>query len=379
MKLKKITFLLLSALSASAFAGNYQDQADVDNQNNKQNTNHFYIDVGAQGYYFDQPSMTLPYSVGEVNRHTPGTPWPSTPGDSYSADNADFSPSLTLGYQFSTDNPFLQKIFGQENAIELRTSYFHNSSYTKDDHDISYNVNNFPITGDTPEYNFDHSFHLLNDTVDINNTYADIGLYYTGEKLITNYLINSFSVGVDFNYLEQNNDHTETEVLFDDSIITNDPLMDGVGSDYLTSYYTGLDFADKLTYLFKNHYGSYIKLGAGAYWLHTNLDATETPVTNQDGRDAYDFETFPLLGETFKVNIADDKFTYKLKAEIGFNYYSKSNQDPMSPYLTFLLGVDYWNDVAYANNPKEAYQAVTIAYDSSINPYAGLQLHIPLA
>ena len=47
------------------------------------------------------------------------------------------------------------------------------------------------------------------------------------------------------------------------------------------------------------------------------------------------------------------------------------------PGLTVLTGVDYWNDVAYAKNPTCANQSVEIAYASSVNPYAGVQVHIP--
>ena len=50
----------------------------------------------------------------------------------------------------------------------------------------------------------------------------------------------------------------------------------------------------------------------------------------------------------------------------------------MSPRVTLLTGLDYWNDVAYAQNPTQEGETVKIAYDSAVNPYVGLQLHIPL-
>ncbi|MCD8499986.1 MAG: hypothetical protein LRY43_02665 [Gammaproteobacteria bacterium] len=46
--------------------------------------------------------------------------------------------------------------------------------------------------------------------------------------------------------------------------------------------------------------------------------------------------------------------------------------------VTLLAGIDYWNDVAYADNPTQEGEAVKIGYESSFNPYAGLQLHVPL-
>ncbi len=63
---------------------------------------------------------------------------------------------------------------------------------------------------------------------------------------------------------------------------------------------------------------------------------------------------------------------------MGLNYYFRNNQDQMSPRITLLAGLDYWNDVAYADNPTGPNEQVKIAYDSTLNPYVGLQLHIPL-
>lgn len=373
MKINKLSFVLLNIFAASAFAGNYVDNgSEAIPQNNKDDEHHFYIDVGVNGYYFDQPSMILPLSVGYGNTNGGGS-FPSTPGDSYDADNWALNPTLTLGYQFLTDNPEIQEIFGQQNAIELRVSYFHNSGTQDESYDDQpYYVNNFPITGNTMFGN-NASFVMTNSHVNFDNTYAAIGLYYTGTKVVNNNFINSPYVGVDFNYLKQNSDYTTLQYIpsYDGQPILDTPL-EGEGSDDLTSYYIGFAFGDKATWLFANHYGVYGQLGAGLYWLHTTLDASQTPVTNQP-----DLDDETLLA-TYMVNTTDNTPTFKLNAEVGFSYYLKSNQDPSSMRVTLLAGMDYWNDVAYADNPTQEGEAVKIGYESSLNPYAGLQLHVPL-
>lgn len=380
MKMNKLTVLLLSLMSATAFAGNYADNgSEASPQNNKESEQHFYIDLGANGYYFNQPEMGLPLSTGYGNTGAEGdpvTPFPSNAGAGYDADNWAFSPSITLGYQFLTDNPDLQKIFGQQNAIELRASYFHNTGTQNENYDDQpYYVNPWFITGGARSNMLASSFDMTNSSVDFDNTYEDIGLYYTGNKVISNSLINSPYVGIDVSYLKQDSNYTDT-MYIPDSSNNNQPIydtpLDGVGSDNLSSYYMGLAFGDKATWLFEKNYGVYGKLGAGLYWMHTKLSATQTPVTNQP-----DLDDQTLLA-TYSVDTTDDQATFKVEAEVGINYYFRNNQDQMSPRITLLAGLDYWNDVAYADNPTQANEAVSIAYASSVNPYAGLQVHIPL-
>ncbi len=371
MKMSKLTFLLLSVLSTAAFAGSYVDSGTEGNpQNNKESETHFYIDLGANAYYFDQPSMGLPVSTGYGAPYE-GTPYPSTSGADYDSDNWAFAPSITLGYQFLTDNADLQKIFGQQNAIELRASYFHTSGTQDDNHDGLYYANGWYIDGSSTGFT-DASASEGASSVDFDTTYEGIGLYYTGNKVISNTLINSPYVGIDVSYLKQDSDYTQTLYYVDNnSQPIYDTPLDGVGSDDLSSYYMGLAFGDKATWLFAKNYGVYGKLGAGLYWMHTSLSATQTPVTNQ-----------PVVNEalldTYTVDTTDDQVTFKVQAEAGINYYFRNNQDQMSPRVTLLVGLDYWNDVAYADNPTEANQQVTIAYGNSLNPYAGVQLHIPL-
>lgn len=380
--MSKLTVLLLSLVSATAFAGNYADNgSEASPQNNKAEEQHFYLELGANEYYFNQPGMGLPFSTGYGNTssfgYLPNTPVPATPGDNYDADNWSFAPSVTLGYQFLTDNPDLQKIFGQQNAIELRASYFHSTgSQNETYNDQPYYVNPWLITGKTNEM-LTSSFDMTNSAVDFDNTYEDIGLYYTGNKVINNTLINAPYVGIDVSYLKQDSNYNYT-------FYSPDPdnnqkpnyasgAYTGIGSDDLSSYYMGLAFGDKATWLLEKNYGVYGKLGAGLYWMHTKLNASQTPVTTAP--DGYEDQ---VMLDNYTVNTSDDQATFKLNAEVGLNYYFKNNQDQMSPRVTLLAGLDYWNDVAYADNPTQANEQVKIGYDSAVNPYAGLQLHIPL-
>lgn len=382
MKMSQLTVLLLSLVSATAFAGNYADKGnEASPQNNKAEEQHFYMELGASEYYFNQPSMGLPLSTGYGNTDPNNNggvlvAFPSTPGASYNADQWSFAPSITLGYQFLTDNADLQKIFGQQNAIELRASYFHNTGSQSEDYpNQPYYINPWFITGVSPDASTTSSYELGSADVHFDNTYEDIGLYYTGNKVINNNLINSPYIGIDVSYLKQDSNYTDT-MYFPDRSNNNLPdytfPMDGVGSDDLSSYYMGLAFGDKATYLFEKNYGVYGELGAGVYWMHTKLSASQTWATNQP-----ELEDQTLI-TPYTVDISDDQATFKLNAEVGFNYYFKNNQDQMSPRVTLLAGLDYWNDVAYADNPTQANESVKIAYDSAVNPYAGLQLHIPL-
>ena len=382
MKMNKLTVLLLSLMSVTAFAGNYADKGnEASPQNNKAEEQHFYMDLGASEYYFNQPSMGLPWSTGYGNTDPTANggvlvAFPSTAGASYDADKWAFAPSITLGYQFLTDNPDLQKIFGQQNAIELRASYFHSTGTQSENYnDQPYYVNPWYISGAAPNAGTTSSLDLTNTNVDFDNTYEDIGLYYTGNKVMNNNLINSPYVGIDVSYLKQDSNYTDT-MYFGDGDNGNKPdytyPLDGVGSDDLSSYYMGLAFGDKATYLFEKNYGVYGELGAGLYWMHTKLSASQTLVTNEPT-----LEDQTMLA-TYNVNTSDDQATFKLNAEVGLNYYFKNNQDQMSPRVTLLTGLDYWNDVAYAQNPTQEGETVKIAYDSAVNPYVGLQLHIPL-
>ncbi|MES2204288.1 MAG: hypothetical protein V4496_03620 [Pseudomonadota bacterium] len=381
--MSRLTVLLLGLMSVTAFAGNYADKGtEASPQNNKVEEQHFYIDLGASEYYFNQPSMGLPLSTGFGDVHPasgPVTPFPNTSGASYDADNWAFAPSITLGYQFLTDNSDLQAIFGQQNAIELRGSYFHNTGSQSENYtDQPYYVNPAIITGVPRSDMYTSSYDMTNSTVDFDNTYENIGLYYTGNKVISNSLINSPYVGVDVSYLKQDSNYNADLYLPDSDnggkpdYSDPDNYFDYIGSDNLSSYYMGLAFGDKATYLFEKNYGVYGELGAGVYWMHTKLSASQTPAANQP-----DVMDQTILG-TYTVDTSDDQATFKLNAEVGLNYYFKSNQDQMSPRVTLLAGLDYWNDVAYADNPTEDGQMVKIAYDSAVNPYAGLQLHIPL-
>lgn len=380
MKMNKLTVLLLSLMSATAFAGNYADKGnEASPQNNKAEEQHFYMDLGASGYYFNQPSMGLPLSTGYGNTNAnfgPVVAIPSTAGAGYDDNKWAFAPSITLGYQFLTDNPDLQKIFGQQNALELRASYFHNTGSQNENYDNQpYYVNPWFITGAPRSDMLTGSFVMTDSNVEFDNTYEDIGLYYTGNKVINNNLINSPYVGIDVSYLKQDSNYTDTLYLPDPDTKQPDdtvPHLDGVGSDDLSSYYMGLAFGDKATWLFEKNYGVYGKLGAGLYWMHTTLSASQMPAANQP-----DIVDQTLLA-TYAVDTSDNQATFKVEAEVGLNYYFKNNQDQMSPRITLLAGLDYWNDVAYAENPTQANEAVKIAYASSVNPYAGLQLHIPL-
>lgn len=379
--MKKLTFLMLSVLSASAFAGNYADNGkEGEPQNNKAAETHFYVDLGVNEYYFDQPGTNLPMDVGSYgNAPEQGIPYSTAEGATANADGWALNPTITLGYQFLTDNADLQKIFGQQNAIELHASYFHNTGTQDSTYDQSYLVNSWFITGESTGF-APGSQAMTDSSVSFDNTYEDIGLYYTGTKVINNDLINSPYIGIDFSYLKQDSNYTAT--LYDTTEISPGVYEGGgfpfptTGSDDLSSYYMGIAFGDKATWLFKKNYGVYGKLGAGVYLEHTKLSATQTPISEVPDSDSVEVDAY--LTDLYTVNTSDDQMTFKATAEVGLNYYFKNNQDQMSPRVTLLAGLDYWNDVAYAQNPTQANEQVSIAYASSLNPYAGLQLHIPL-
>ena len=376
MKMSKLTFLLLSVLSTAAFAGSYVDSGTEGNpQNNKESETHFYIDLGMNAYNFDQPGTSMPMSVGYADPFT-GYAFPTTSGQGFDSSAWNAEPTITLGYQFLTDNEDLQKIFGQQNAIELRAAYFHNSGTENTTYPENYYVNPWFITGSGNTFGGPleqaASYVMTDSSFDFETTYENIGLYYTGNKIISNNLINSPYIGIDVSYLEQNSNYSAMMyTISGPGDVNTDLPQPTVGSDDLSSYYTGIAFGDKATWLFAKNYGVYGKLGAGVYLMHTSLSASQTPTTNQD--------TFSEdLKATYTVDTTDDQVTFKAQAEAGINYYFRNNQDQMSPRVTLLAGLDYWNDVAYADNPTGPNEQVKIGYDYSLNPYAGLQLHIPL-
>lgn len=370
MKMSKLTFLLLSLMSATAFAGNFADKGTEANpQNNKESETHFYMDLGVNAYNFDQPDVSMPVSVGFEPLGT--TSYPSTRGQGFNDAAWNFEPTITLGYQFLTDNETLQQIFGQQNAVELRAAYFHSSGTENTTYDQPYYVNPWYITGQPSTFAGADggSWDMSDSSVDFDTTYEDIGLYYTGNKVISNTLINSPYIGVDVSYLKQDNNSTSTLHLVEDDGQPDPTGYASLDSNDLSSYYMGLAFGDKATWLFAKNYGVYGKAGAGVYLMHTSLAATQTPAVGT---------VAPEWTTEYSVNTSDDQVTFKTEVEVGLNYYFRNNQDQMSPRITLLAGLDYWNDVAYAQNPTQANEQVTIAYANSLNPYAGLQLHIPL-
>jgi hypothetical protein len=367
MKIKKLTFVLLSILSTASFAGNYADKnAESSPTNNKEDGSHFYIDVGANAYYFNQPAMNLPVSVGAF---ADGPPYPTTPGNNYSIDRISTNPNLTLGYEFVVENETLQKIFGQQNAIELHANYFHNTGTDTVDYGNNYYVVPWFIDGAPDQFFYLGGSSLLKSSqVNFDNSYTEIGLNYTGSKVINNNLLSAAYVGVDFNALKQNSNYTADMYSASDTDFEN--LWKGDGSDDLSSYSYGIVFGETLTRLLSTNYAVYGKVGAGVYWMHTTLAATQVPIDN--------FETAsPYLNETYYADDSENKLTFKTSMEIGINYYLNNNQDLMSPRITVLAGADYWNNVAYVKNPTCANEPAKIAYSSTVNPYAGVELHIP--
>ena len=364
--MKKIAFLLLSILSSATMAGTYNSadgNKDAAPENNKASNKHFYVDVGVNSYYFDGPGTYVPASTGESD---PQSDSGSTPFNSYDPSKWQVMPTLTLGYELLSLDKNLQKIFGEQNAVEIKASYFHNSSSEVQNYPNGTPVNPWIITGDGP-FDTGSSYHIDSNDWDYDNTYVNFGVYYTGKKVIQSNLINSPYVGVSLSYLKQDSSYTSYMTSSDDST-----PIDSTGSDDIDSYYTGLEFGDKLTLPFKRQFSVYGKAGLGLYLLHTSLDATQLPRVQ--------YSPFVYLNTTYNVSDEDNKFAYKALLESGVSYYfGKNNQNPLSPSLTLLAGVEYWSDVAYADNPTQANEQVSIAYDDSINPYAGLQLHYPIA
>ena len=349
-------------------AGTYNNtdgNKDATPENNKATNKHFYVDVGLNYYYFDQPGTHLPVSEGA----SPGpSDRPTTPFDSYDDSNWAVMPALTFGYEFLSPDKNLQKIFGEQNAIEVKAAYFHQSSSETENYAAGTQGNPWFITGGSDTIQDGDSYAMNSTDWDYDNTYASLGVYYTGKKIIQNNLINSPYIGLSLNYLKQDTDYS--------TIMTDSggPVT-STGSDDLDSYYTGLELGDKLILPFKRHFSTYGKAGLGLYLLHTSLDATQVPITG-----GYPGFGDRALYETYNVSDDDNILAYKALLEAGVTYHmGKNNQNPLSPSLTLLAGAEYWSDVAYADNPTQANEQVSIAYDDAINPYAGLQLHYPIA
>lgn len=361
--MKKVAFFLLSILSTATMAGTYNNtdgNKDATPENNKATNKHFYVDVGMNYYYFDGPSTHTPASSGFSD---PMSDSSSTPFGSYDAANWQVMPVVTFGYEFLSPDRRLQKIFGEQNAVEVKAAYFHSSSSETENYPDGTYTNPWFITGDG-SFTVGGSYELESTDWNYDDTYASIGVYYTGKKVIQHNLVNSPYVGFAINYLKQDSDYTSHMLSATTPVTTS-------GSDDLDSYYTGLEFGDKLTLPFKRQFSTYGKAGLGVYLLHTSLDASQLP---------WEEDSFAYLNETYTVDSSADKLAYKALLEAGITYYmGKNNQNPLSPSLTLLAGAEYWSDVAYADNPTQANEQVSIAYDDSLNPYAGLQLHYPIA
>jgi len=360
--MKKILFSLLAAACSTSFAGSYSDDGIVaDSTQDKQTKyKHFYINAGANAYELNTPDYQLPFSTGASS----SAPYPTTESSDLGSNQWDPQLSLAFGYQFLNSQPsWFTNIFGMENIIELRASYL-NSKPTENDDYNGASGNVWFINGDPDGPVADgQSWVMQNSTTDFDDTYQDYGIYYIGRKLIANRYINAPYFGVNFIDLTQNIDYT-----INAQTVQNTPQT-STGTSDTDSYYFGFDLGDKFTVPFANHYGVYGSLGLALYGMHTDMTSTQVPVE----------EATTWLSDKITVTDSDDIFTFNAKAEVGFTYFFNNNFDNLSPSVTLLSGVEYWNDMAYVNNPNQPNTAAKIDYANSVSPYAGLQVHIPLS
>lgn len=365
--MKKTLFTLLALVCSTSFAGSYSDEGIVADsaQDQQSKYKHFYVNAGVNYYGLNTPNFNMPFSSTNTAGDQPLT---SSQNDLGSEQEWSMQPNLAFGYQFLNSKAnWFTNIFGMENSIEIRASYL-NSSTTQD---VSYdNAGAFQwyINGDEGPTNLSGDGYVLqNSSTDYDSTYQNYGIYYIGNKLIANRYINAPYFGVDFIDLTQNTSYDltmETE--------GNGSTLYSNGTGDLDSYYFGIELGDKFTVPFKNHYGVYGSLGMAIYGEHTDMTATQRAAYNDNVEN-------PQNTDTITVTESDDVVTFNAKAEIGFSYFFNNNFDNLSPSITLLTGIEYWNDVAYVKNPTSNDTATTIDYDGSTNPYVGLQVHIPLS
>lgn len=359
--MKKLLLSLLTLACSTSFAGSYSDDGIVADsaQDQQSRYKHFYVNAGVTGYELNTPDYQLPFSTGSADE----APYPTSESSSLGDNQWDPQFSLAFGYQFlNAQSNWFTDVFGMENSIELRASYLN----SKPSEDANYNGapgNVWFIDGNPAgPVNDGESWNMQDSESDFDNTYQEYGVYYIGNKLIANRYINAPYFGVNFVDLTQDTTYT-----LNGETAAGSPQVSS-GTDDVESFYFGLDLGDKFTVPFANHYGVYGSLGLALYGMHTDMTATQIPAT----------PGVPLLTNQITVSESDDIVTFNAKAEIGFTYFFNNNFDTLSPSVTLLSGIEYWNDMAYVDNPNQANTAATIGYDSSVSPYAGLQVHVPI-
>lgn len=359
---KLFTAINLIIFVPSVFAGSYSDE-NADSQGDtvqSEATKHWYVNTGINYYNFNFGDYHLPVSIGSAS--STATSWSSTRGQNFESEDWQVQPSVAVGYNFTNNDPMFSKIFGQDESIEFRYSRSVNTGTDNQDYAAGTQANLWYIGGSTKPVNV-ASYTLDSSSVYYNQQYNTYGLYLTGKKIIQNKFINSPYIG--FNIIALDEKYNSTMNMTDDTPST----FESTENDTLESYYYGLDFGDKFTVPFKRVFGAYTDVSASLMGLHSRMDATQVPRVGG---------IVPPTGQEQQVQTDDNKLVYLGKAEAGVTYYIQGYENPNSITVSLMGGVQYWSDVPYIDNPNGEGQVVALDYNSSVDPYAGLQLHVPL-
>jgi len=370
-----LLFLLLGGFGV-AFAGSAANEMSpaeqaADDQaytiiNNRSHA--FYVNVGVNYFNMDLPDFTFPWSVGSDGLNTSVS---STSSSGIDLDNrvSTVKPSFGIGYTFYNDDQLLRKLFGEVSSVEFRYSYVHDSDSGLDDN-LGLYGDGWYITGSNSSGESSlqdgNSYALVNNDYSYDDTIQTMGLYFIGDKAINSSIKHAPYIGLDLILLDQDDDYT---MQFADQPYTpGDSLNTQTGSDDLSTYYFGVSVGDTFTRYLGEKFDVFSEVGLSVYDSHSELDAKQTPIASSPG---------PIYNSTYKLDTTDDKITFRGKLGIGSSYYFYGNQNPQSPRLTLSGGVEYWNDVPYADNPTGEGEVVKISYDRSTSYYTGLDLLYP--
>ncbi len=313
--------------------------------------NHYYIDVGAVGYYLQQPEL----EVGTVG--TNATPSTNTTAPLAKSRVNSFAPRLDLsgGYWFmNCNNNWVSKLFGHEEAFEATINYTYLDHTISNDHLGNGNVWYIDGSGSILNPNVPTNLYDFKLNSKLHN--ISTGLYFKGKVYTTNpHLTMLRYVGIVYNYYNNEYDY-KLKYNQGASPNTEDEKFNVI------AHYFGVAIGSQLNYQIGRHFIPFIDLEVRLLSIMANLHATQSAPG--------------AVRPSMTVNNSVSTFNYQAIAAVGVNF--QFNETLKSPTIGLRAGIDHWNYVPRVVPPNRAGDKPVHLVGESINSgFAMLDVKVP--
>lgn len=303
-----------------------------------------YIKVGVGAYYVKNPK----FEVGTAGTDT-------APLASIGTSKVTPRYNMALGYAFyNPDNSWVTKVFGHDNAVELRFNYLNLSQKKYNDNlgtgRIWYIDGSGEVTAGITS--------LTNFNLHASHRYIDTGLYYKGKWITSNPRIDFLPrAGVVFANLTEKYDY---DVAYQMAPAISKTDLENYKVN--TNYY-GLAAGCKLAYKVQQQFAVFGDIEAQLLRASSDLKAYQDALVENDG------------GKR-NVSYHHAKITYRAIAAVGCEY--KLNNKITSPSIEIKGGVDRWGyDPRVVPPNHNGDRAVYVAGNHQNNLFADVDVIVP--